>query len=95
MEISSDLVIAFREWLSATMVKAHAVDEGGDDSSTYKVQAKTIAGMLAAITGEDPVKLVDEARTRARYIFNSGQDWRRELRLWSNFNLRFWLGREA
>lgn len=93
MEVSADLVVAFREWLSATMVKAHAVDLSGGDSSMYQIQAKTIAGFLAVITNHDnPVGLVDEARTRASFVFDSGQDWRREVRLWENFNRRFWLG---
>jgi hypothetical protein len=88
----TSVVIALREWLNATAVKVEVVNNSGADSSLWQVQAKTIAGILAILTDADPDAVHSEAIIRARYICNSGQDWKCETVLHDNFNRRFWHG---
>jgi hypothetical protein len=92
IEHASDVAIGLREWLNTTAVKAEAVGRSGGDSSMFRVQAKTIAGIIAALTDDAPTSLDDEARRRARDIFQSGQYWKRELSLYASFNQLFWHG---
>ena len=82
-----------REWMNVTATKVAAVDESGGDSSIYRLQGKTMAGILALLEKSCPVDLWDAALNRGRNMMRNGEDWRRELRLYDNFNERIIYGR--
>lgn len=74
-------------YLNAAAIKDEAVGRSGD-SSNYAGPIATTIAVLEGFSGEIAKEIETGAKERARHIFQSGQDWRRELDLFNNFSQR-------
>lgn len=83
-----------RELLNAAAVKVEAVNYSGSEDTHAKGIMQATATAIAYIDFQYDVttsaaRLMEEATERAKVIFSSGQDWRRELELGKNLLRRF------
>ena len=74
-------------YLNAAAVKDEAVARSGDSSNYASPIATTIA-VVEGFSGEYAMDIETTAKQRAKRIFQNGEDWRRELDLFNNFNQR-------
>lgn len=74
-----------REMLTSAAVKAEAVDRSGGDSTLPRVVVRTCIitlCLLENLDGNEGNRILENAYLRAKRIFTSGEDWRRELKLY-------------
>lgn len=73
------------EFLNCIAIKEEAVHRSGSEWNVYSHELRGVALAIALQTGEGYIQIMTRARNRARHIFNSAQDWRREIQLYNSY----------
>lgn len=80
-------IIMLQEALDGASVKLDAEGQSKGYNDPVGTTPGVVLGLslaLSALTGVSADLLREKSRHRARHIFSSGQDWRREINLYEN-----------